>query len=166
MKKWIFILLIAMLSASCERILKSKPAGTLSEEQMTSLLVDIHLTEATLRIANDSIARLNDTTDLRMRYAQVFRKHDINPDEFNSSLSYYLKHIEVLENIYTEVIARLSKMESTLQQKTTMASFGKMNRGQTKPNMAQLKNTWFRTLYNADQPLEIQYFEPARYPVE
>ena len=80
-----------MLTASCNSILSSKPSGTLSEEQMADLLVDIHLTEATLRIANDSIARLNDTTDLRIRFAQVFRKNDVEPDDFNISLNYYIK---------------------------------------------------------------------------
>ena len=51
---------------------------------MIDVLVDIHLTEATLNIANDSISRLNDTTQLRIRYAQVFLKNDIDPDVLKS----------------------------------------------------------------------------------
>jgi hypothetical protein len=161
MKKWAFIILIAMLSASCDSILKSKPSGTLSEEKMTEVLVDIHLTEATLRIANDSIARKNDTADLRERFAEVFRKHDVTPDEFNSSLNYYLEHVEILQNIYNEVITRLSKMEAGLiQQQVRPAFMSQM----FKPNASQLKNKWFRTLYKPGHELEIQYFSPDIYP--
>jgi hypothetical protein len=161
MKKWACIFLIAMLTASCNSILKSKPSGTLSEEQMTEVLVDIHLAEATLRIANDSIARKNDTADLRERFAQVFRKHDVTPDEFNSSLNYYLEHVEILQNIYNEVIARLLVMESGLIQNQSKPTFmGKM----FKPSASQLKNKWFRTLYKPGQKLEIQYFIPELYP--
>ena len=86
-----------MLTASCNSILRSRPLGTLSENEMVSVLVDIHLTEATLRLANDSITRLNDTNDIRIRFAQVFKKHDIQPDDFNQSLTFYLEHIEELE---------------------------------------------------------------------
>lgn len=150
-----------MLSASCDSILKSKPSGTLSEEQMTEVLVDIHLTEATLRIANDSIARKNDTADLRKRFAQVFRKHDVTPDEFNASLNYYIEHVEILQNIYNEVIARLLVMESGLIQNQARPTF--MNR-MFKPGASQLKNKWFRTLYKPGQELEIQYFSPEVYP--
>ncbi len=165
MKKWAFVFYIAMLAASCNSILSSRPSGTLSEEQMTDLLVDIHLTEATLRIANDSIARLNDTTDMRTRFAEVFRKNDVDPDDFNISLKYYLEHIEVLDKIYTEVISRLSEMEANLMQKTTNPVSDKMNRTSKLQQISPVNNPWFRTLYKPGQKLPVRYFSPEVYPV-
>jgi hypothetical protein len=163
-KKWAYFIFLALLAASCNSIFSSKPSGTLSEEQMTDLLVDIHLTEATLRIANDSLARLNDTNDLRIRYAEVFRKHDVKPDEFNRSLTYYLEHIEILDKIYSEVISRLSIMEADLQQKTATTAVNKLNSLSGSPSALQLRNPWFMTLYKPAKPQEIQYFSPAIYP--
>lgn len=164
MKKWAFILCIAILAASCNSLLRSKPSGTLSEEEMIDILVDIHLTEATLRMANDSVARLNDTTELRNRFAQVFRKHDVDPDDFNTSLNYYIQHIEQLDKIYVEVINRLTEMEAGLLQKTTKPPGGIYKRPRTGQNPAQLNNPWYKSMNKIDEPAEIHYFDSTRYP--
>jgi len=165
MKKWIVTLGIVMLFAACNSILTSKPSGTLSEELMTDLLVEIHLTEATLRLANDSLAKLTDTADLRIRFGQVFRKYDVNPDAFNTSLKYYIEHIDQLDKIYIDVIARLTEMEATLKQKTDAAKgFNLLNTASAKQNSINNKNPWFRTLNKISEPAEIEYFDPAKYP--
>jgi hypothetical protein len=158
MEKWAFILFIALLVASCNSILSSKPSGTLSEKQMVDVLVDIHLTEAVMKISNDSLARLNDTIQLRIRFADVFKKHDVDPDDFNTSLTYYLKHIEELDKIYVEVINRLTELEATLQPKPLQ----NINNSTSRKN---INNIWFRSMNKTDEPEEIQYFDPVRYPV-
>jgi len=154
------MLCFALLWASCSSILSSKPSGTLSEEQMVDVLVDIHLTESTLKIVNDTSARLNDTTYLRTRFAKVFNKHVVDPDDFTASLDYYMKHIEDLDKIYTEVINRLTELEATLQPKSaeSIANTGRIRPGQN--------NIWFRSMYKITEPVEIQYFSPLLYPVE
>jgi hypothetical protein len=164
MKRWAFILSIAMLAVSCSSLLSSKPSGTLSEKQMTDVLVDIHLTEATLRIANDSLARLSDTTELRNRFAQVFKKNDVTPDDFNSSLNYYLEHIEELDKIYVEVINRLTELEASLLPKTspTVSNANRLLPGQT---TTINNNPWFRLFNKTIEPAEIQYFDEVKYPV-
>jgi predicted nuclease with TOPRIM domain len=165
MKKWAFIFSIALLAVSCNSLLKSKPAGTLSEEKMTEVLVDIHITEAILRIGNDSLVKLNDTSDIRNRFAQVFRKHDVEPDEFNKSLNYYIQHIEMLDKIYVEVINRLTEMEANLQQKTSAPPVTMANRGKPGQLPASLNNQWYRMLNKTEEPVEIQYFDSTKYPV-
>jgi len=166
LKNWILFVSIVMLG-SCSSIFTSKPAGTLNEDEMINILVDIHLTEATLRISNDSLSRKNDTTEQRIRFAHVFRKHDIDPDNFNASMDYYLEHIELLDNIYKEVINRLSEMEATLQPKaTTPAANKKLNMNEIKPSTTQLRNQWFRTLYVPSEPDQVQYFSQEKYPTK
>lgn len=159
MKKWTFLVCMALLTASCSNLLSSKPSGTLSEKQMADLLVDIHLTEATLKIANDSSFRINDTTALRNRFALVFIKHDIDPDDFNASLGYYLEHIDELDKIYVEVINRLTTLEVTLTPIVYPAN-GRLNQDQ--PGNS---NIWFRSLNKNIEPVEIQYFDTAKYPL-
>jgi hypothetical protein len=160
MKKWAFLALLTVLILSCNSILRSKPSGTLSEEEMTDILVDIHLTEATLNIADESLARSYDTTNLRIRFAQVFKKHDVKPDDFKASLDYYLEHIEQLDKIYVEVINRLTEMEANLQPKAVKPGINELDRGNL-----PLNNKWFRTLYKPDKPEQIQYFNEVIYPL-
>lgn len=163
MKKWTFIISIVLLSTACNSILRSKPAGTLSEGQMIDILIDIHLTEATLRIANDSISRLNDTTDLRRRFAQVFKKNDVSPDDFNASLNYYIQHIEELDKIYVEVINRLTVQEANLLPKPA-GILKQTNRNALTRGNPALKNPWYRSLNKTVETEEIQYFDPLIYP--
>jgi len=164
--KWTLIVSIALLAVSCDSIISSRPAGTLNEDEMVNILIDIHLTEATLRISNDSLSRNKDTTDQRTRFAHVFRKHDINPDDFNKSMDYYLEHIELLDKIYVEVISRLTELEATLQPKILTPAINKMlNHGEIIPTTAQLNNPWFRTLYKPSKPIQVKYFSPDKYPV-
>jgi hypothetical protein len=159
MGKWTFILIIALLGASCNSILNSRPSGTLSEKQMVDVLFDIHLTEASLRLLNDSSARLNDTTHLRIRFAEVFAKHHVDPDDFNASLDYYLKHIEELDKIYVEVINRLTVLEATLQPKPVQNTNSSISR-------RNINNVWFKSMNKSDEPEVIQYFSPMKYPPE
>lgn len=159
-KGYIFLILL-MLSTACSSLMSSKPAGTLSEERMADILVDIHITEATLRVFNDSISRLSDTSALRMRFAEVFRKHDVTPDEFNISLNYYIEHIEILDNIYTDVINRLSEQELQLTPKNT---------GPSKPakralTAADKNNAWLKSLLKPEPNPHIYYFDTIQYPV-
>lgn len=160
MMKWAFLLCLAILSVSCNRLLKSEPAGLLSKSQMTDILVDMHLTEATIRAANDSISRLNDTTDLQIRFAEVFRKHDITPGEFNLSLDYYLEQIDELDKIYSEVISRLVLVEAIQQQLASQKPYVFLKGYNSVVDTASLTNPWHRALHKSSQPGQTQYFDP------
>ena len=130
--------------------------GTLSEKQMTDMLVDIQLTEAVLKTVDDSISRNMDTTGLRIRFAGVFKKHNIDPDDFNNSLNYYLEHIEDLDKIYVEVINRLTELEATLVPLARPDS----NRPTGSPD---LNNPWQRALDRTQKSLEFQYFDGSKF---
>ncbi len=162
--KWAFIILLAIFSVSCNSLLKSTPSGLLSESKMTDVLVDMHLTEATLRAANDSISRLNDTTDLRIRFSEVFRKNDVTPDEFNVSLNYYLEQIDVLDKIYSEVIIRLTEIEATLQQQSNKQNRAFINRNNPLADTIRYSNPWYRTLHKTTYPEPSRYFETFDFP--
>jgi hypothetical protein len=96
---------------------KHVPSDLLSKEQMIPLLVDIHLTEASLKL-NQSIVL---TKDVKLYYSSayspVFIKHKTSPEQFESSIQWYTRHIDQLDEIYAEVITRLSKLETQLKSK-------------------------------------------------
>ena len=160
MIKWAFFLCLSVLMVSCNSLLKSKPSGLLNESKMTDILVDMHLTEASLRAANDSISRLNDTADLRIRFAEVFRKNNVTPDDFNQSLRYYLEQIDELDKIYSEVISRLSLLDATLQQRANRKPYAFAKTDNSAVDTAAMKNPWYRIMNRTFQPGQSQYFDP------
>ena len=131
---------------------------------MIDLLVDMHLAEATFKMASDSTSKLNDTTGVRQRFAQVFIKHDVKPDRFNKSLNYYIEHIEDLNKIYSEVIVKLTEMDARLTAKPLASTEGK-NSITGRPSKTQMANPWYRTLDKNWEPIEFQYFDNDKYPV-
>lgn len=158
MNKFLYLICLAIVSVSCEGLLKSTPSGLLDESQMTDILVDMHITEATLRASNDSILRLNDTAQLKIRYAEVFRKHEISPEDFNMSLNFYIERIDILDNIYTDVITQLTELEASYQEQVNKQSL-------TDPknkNINSLTNPWYRTIYIGE--IKTQYFDSIPNP--
>ena len=133
--------------------------GTLSVNKMTDVLVDIQLTEATLKISDDSILRISDTTELRNRFAEVFKKNDVNPDDFNTSLNYYLLHIEELDQIYVEVINRLTALEASLVPKI------KPDPNWRRSGMNDPNNPWQRAMGIPNHSPEFHYFDGSKYPL-
>jgi len=158
MLKWVYYLCLAIVTVSCNNLLKSTPKGLLSESQMTGILVEMHLTEATVRTANDSILRLNDTTGLQIRYAEVFRKYEVSPADFNTSLNYYIERIDLLDKIYTDVITQISELEVQYQEQLSKQTNAFVNKYK-KAN--PVDNPWYRTLQKGE--IKIQYFDPLIY---
>lgn len=111
---WCSFLILALSMVSCS-VFNPKPGGTLSKEEMTDVLTDLQLTEGSLRLAGDSSSLLTDTAYLQSRFAEMFHKHNITPDQFSKSLDYYIRHIDELDQIYTEVLNRLNMMEAKVQ---------------------------------------------------
>jgi len=118
MKMLAFFFVLGTFCTSCDGLINPQHSGILSKKEMTDLLVEIHLTEAAFRMPNDSLSRLSDSIYLQSCFAEVFRKQNVKPDRFSQSLNYYVQHIEQLDEIYGEVISRLTEIETSLQEKS------------------------------------------------
>lgn len=103
MKKF-FVCLVAVMAmllgvSSCK---PSLPSDVLSKGKMTDILYDYHLALA--------MARTDDNGDqgqgLAYREA-VLRKHDVTSAEFDSSMVYYMRHTEMMEDVYKDLTERL-----------------------------------------------------------
>ncbi len=82
---------------------------------MVDLLVDIHLAESALRVGNIQHVSVADSIYQKSQFAEVFKEHDVKPDDFQKSMKYYTERVSLLDEIYTSVIDRLTEMESELQ---------------------------------------------------
>ena len=102
MKK-LMICLVAVMAllfsvSSCK---PSLPSGVLSKGKMTDILYDYHLALA--------MAHMDDNGDKGQSLAYreaVLRKHDVTSAEFDSSMVYYMRHTELLEDVYKDLADR------------------------------------------------------------
>ena len=118
MLKKLFIVVIATIAvASCK---PGVPGRYLSADEMADILYDYHVAEG---IAQEQAGR--DTLMLRAFKANILASHDVSEADFDSSMVYYTRHTQLLEDVYTKLADRLDK-ESAAHGMTgsTLASDG------------------------------------------
>lgn len=102
MKKLMICLLAVMALLFCVSSCKpSLPGGILSKGKMTDILYDYHLALA--------MAHMDDSGDKGQSLAYreaVLRKHDVTSAEFDTSMVYYMRHTELLEDVYKDLTDR------------------------------------------------------------
>lgn len=102
MKKLMICLVAVMALLFCVSSCKpSLPSGVFSKGKMTDILYDYHLALA--------MAHMDDNGDKGQSLAYreaVLRKHDVTSAEFDSSMVYYMRHTELLEDVYKDLTDR------------------------------------------------------------
>ena len=102
MKKLMIGLVAVMALLFCVSSCKpSLPSGVLSKGKMTDILYDYHQALA--------MAHMDDNGDKGQSLAYreaVLRKHDVTSAEFDSSMVYYMRHTELLEDVYKDLTDR------------------------------------------------------------
>ena len=99
-----------LFSCTDKSALDAKPADLLTEEQMSRVLVDIHITESALSLKN-----LNRDSSLSIYAgykADIFQEHHITEEQFKQSYDYYSKHSDKLDHIYEVVIDSIGAKEA------------------------------------------------------
>jgi hypothetical protein len=112
-----FLLFLLILSGCNDHdtIIPGYGDGVISKRKMVDLLVDINLAESALRVGNVQHTQNSDSTYQKSLFLEVYKKHNITPDEFNSSLDYYSKHVDDMNEIFNDVIDKLNSMQAELQ---------------------------------------------------
>ncbi len=107
MKK-IFLAGLLLLSTGCVKESKP-PEGLIPKEIMISFLIDLHIQESKV-----TISRMNKDS-VRAFFPEVeqklFEKHGIDDSLYLMSFEYYLREIQIMEEIYTAVVDSLSLRE-------------------------------------------------------
>ena len=106
MKNYLAILIIIMVLA-CSK--NSVPKGILSEQQITPVLVELHLADAiNAQQFTMEVNRNNFKEDL---YLSILKKFKLDRKVFEASIFYYGKHPDLYKPVYDEVLNRLNEME-------------------------------------------------------
>ncbi len=118
MKKIILIIII-LSTWACKKAQKEnviiESQDILSEEKMTSILVDIHLIEADLFIKQNNGKDIKYYT--RYYYDYLTKKYHITYNQFVININYYASHIKEFEKIYEQVVSTISQKNGEIYKK-------------------------------------------------
>ena len=105
--------IVTFVRCNYDRTLTEQPPQLLSKQQMVSFLIDLHLTEAKM---NYTEVRQADSTEILFRNYEryLMEKHGFTDSVYLESYAYYLDHMELMDEIYEEVVDSLNVM-STLE---------------------------------------------------
>lgn len=102
MRKFFYLVCVAVLFAACER-----PLNVLNTDDMAAVLADIHVAEATMtnKISYASL-------DIKRAYYEgIFEKHNISRETFNKSIDWYSRHPKEFEEVYAQVIVLVTEKQ-------------------------------------------------------
>ena len=118
----ILMLLLVAIVVACSKT----PPGIISERKMKNLLKDIYRAEAYMENRTSSFESDSEKMVLKQ---SIFEKHGITQAMYDSSLVWYAKNLDVLNNVYQKVGKELQE-EAKDYQKKMGASTPKQQQGQ------------------------------------
>lgn len=104
MKQLLRLIPVLILIFSCG---SPKPEGVLNEQEMKSVLKDMHLANAYLNtLSPDSMGKIAPTY-----YRQIFKNHKTDYKTFEKSLKYYSEKPILLDSMYSKIAAEYRNSE-------------------------------------------------------
>lgn len=104
------------------------PDGVLGEDEMTNLMVDVHLVDGSMFDIDshpDSLYKYG-----IKRYDKVFKQHHTDSIQFKKSVQYYSLHTEQLEEMYAEITEILQAKSDSINK---IDSLNKIKKIPTRP---------------------------------
>lgn len=102
-----YTLYLVFLLCSCGQETEKIPSDILSKEKMAQVITDIHIAEAETHLLTFPDSSSNE----KISFLKIFEKHHITKEQYETSLSFYIDHPEMLNEIYQKVLNELSKMQ-------------------------------------------------------
>jgi len=114
--RYYLIIVMVVLAFACSK--NKVPKGILTDEQITPVLVELHLAEAIFaqRYALE-VTRDNYQEDL---YLSILKKYKLDQKTFEASVLYYGKNPVKYKPIYDEVLNRLNEMSAKSRAKDSI----------------------------------------------
>ncbi|MFC6999792.1 DUF4296 domain-containing protein [Rufibacter roseus] len=118
MRKHLCLLFMPVVLLACGPK-DDKPADVVSEDAMTSLMLDIHLTEA---IVNRTYHHVDTSRMVYQKaHKDLLKKHGLTDSSFKYSYDYYVQHPDIMDKIYERILDSLSLKEAKMTGKDTVA---------------------------------------------
>ena len=107
---YILLFICFIIFSSCDKPPIEKPEDLIGEDQMITLLTDIHLAEATFMNRQHQDSLLSKSSSANFYYS-VLEKHQIIDTVFEKSYVFYLSRPKKFEKMYRQVMNNLNEME-------------------------------------------------------
>ncbi len=103
-----------LVFCSCSKSKVKTPEGVLSQKEMIPILVDVHIAQAAAGLHNEA-----DTARFTLNdyLPYILKTHHVEKIVYDSSISFYTLHPEIMQEMYDEVINELSKKQGEAQKK-------------------------------------------------
>ncbi len=104
--------LFSVFLISCKQKSVETPGHILKKKELVDVQVDLYLVEA----AHNMNVLKPDSADTEYKnlFETVMKKHNINKEDYESSLRYYAIDNESLNEIYDSVVVKLTRLENTV----------------------------------------------------
>lgn len=115
MQKFLIFSFIFLFVACKETAEEQIPDYVIPAEKMANVLVDVHLVEATLNVgmgANPMNPSFSGQPNAGHITEDVFKKHGISKQLYDTSFTFYSQHPQMLNEIYQTVLNELSKKQA------------------------------------------------------
>lgn len=107
--KFVFFCFVTLL-LSCNANEDSIPPEIISPENIVPLIVEIHISDGIL-ISRQQKSRRNEI-EYENFHKAIFKKYGYTRAQFDSSIGYYSRHLDIYESIYENVMNELRKKEA------------------------------------------------------
>jgi len=119
MQKALLIGFILFALAACTQKvgqIAEKPVDLIPQDTMAGLFTDLRLMDAAL-IHNQKNRKAKISESNLYMYNSILQKYHITSERFERSFDYYASHLDEFDDIYADVISRLSKRKAELEEK-------------------------------------------------
>jgi hypothetical protein len=106
-------ILVLLAIASCENENERVAAEVIDREQFVDILAEVQILEST----HQFIKSKNKDFRLDYNYQWIYKEYGITEEEFKASVDYYSADPEVFEELFDEVIIKISEKQAELEQK-------------------------------------------------
>lgn len=111
----VFIVLSSLIfqSGCTEKVRKKQlpPNDLIPREEMVDIIVDMHLYDAIIWKEQKTKTRKIQYEKFFL-YESILEKYQISREQFESSMDYYQSDLDIMDDIYADVITRLSIIKS------------------------------------------------------
>lgn len=107
-----FILIFISCSPKQDLVSKNVPSGIIQPDTMAAIIVDLQVAEAALRQMKNN-GQVTDSI-VNKAFELIFIKHKITQDELKKSTAYYQENLDNYDMIYSNVITRLTQLQTEI----------------------------------------------------
>lgn len=100
--------MISFLLPACSKIIEEIPPGVIEEEKMVEIFTDIRLAEGEYRILSQNGYSGTDYID--SCYQVIYKMHQVENWQVDSSMSYYSRKPEVLQKIFKKAADNITDL--------------------------------------------------------